>query len=164
MGFEVFLNSYDRGEPAELIPMSLLESAFGAAIKLREISGDGSLFWRVEYEVEQHPDMPKTIVMDGREYPATVQDRSDLYISVDASGERTGGFMAAGPAGNIRFYESLLMILQATHSALYWPGENSLVIGREDARQHLHESMIETLGEPFLIAHPEQIIERISQS
>lgn len=164
MGFEVFLNSYERGEPAELIPMSLLESAFGEAIKLREVSARGSLFWRVEYEVEQHPDMPKTLVMDGREYPVTVQDSSDLYISVDATGERTGGFMAAGPAGNIRFYESLLMILKATHSALYWPGENSLVIGREDARQHLHESMIETLGEPFLIAHPEQIIERIRQS
>ena len=164
MGFEVFLNSYDRGEPAELIPMSLLESAFGDAIKLRTVSEDGSRFWRVEYEAEQPPDMPKTIVRDGREYPVIAQDSSDLYISVNAAVDRTGGFMAAGPAGNIRFYESLLMILQATHSALYWPGENSLVIGREDSRQHLHESMIETLGEPFLIAHPEQIIERIRQS
>ena len=164
MGFEVFLNSYDRGEPAKLIPMSLLESAFGAAIKLRTVITDGSLFWRVEYETEQPPDMPKTVVMDGREYPLIAQDSSDLYISVDAAGERTDGFMAAGPAGNIRFYESLLMILQATHSALYWPGENSLVIGREDTKEHLHESMVETLGEPFLIAQPEQIIERIRQS
>ena len=164
MGFEVFLNSYDRGEPAELIPMSLMESAFGAAIKLRTVGADGSLFWRVEYEAEQSPDMPKTVVMDGREYPVIAQDSSDLYISVNAAGDRADGFMAAGPAGNIRFYESLLKILQATHSALYWPGENSLVIGREDSRQHLHESMIETLGEPFLIAHPEQIIERIHQS
>ncbi|CAJ0738592.1 hypothetical protein [Ralstonia mannitolilytica] len=164
MGFEVFLNSYDRGDPAELIPMSLMESVFGAAIKLRTVDADGSLFWRVEYEAEQPPDMPKTIVMDGREYPVIVEDSSDLYISVDATGERTGGFMAAGPAGNIRFYESLLMILQATHSALYWPGENSLVIGRADTREHLHESMIESLGEPFLVTHPEQIIERIRQS
>ena len=72
--------------------------------------------------------------------------------------------MVKGPATHLDFYAALLRLLQTTHSALFWPGNNSLVIGQIETIEHLPEGMAESLGEPFLASTPQQIIDRISAS
>jgi hypothetical protein len=164
MGFEVFLNCYERGEHSRF-PIAIVESAFKSAIKTKESIGENSFVWKVEYEVEPLPDAPKTIHFNGKDYPYVVRDSSELYISAeDDDTNSTHGFMVAGPSANIQFYESLLLILSATRTALFWPGKNSLVVGNEDTIAHLPEGMIETLGAPFVARKAEQIPQRISAS
>lgn len=62
------------------------------------------------------------------------------------------------------FYAVLLHLLQTTHSALFWPGNNSLVFGQLESIEHLPEGMAKSLGEPFLVSEPQQIIDRINAS
>jgi len=76
----------------------------------------------------------------------------------------TAGFMIARPAANEAFYQSLLNILQSTHSVLFWAGDNALVVGQASTIEHLPEDMIDSLGKPFLATEPGQIPERIQAS
>ena len=72
--------------------------------------------------------------------------------------------MVKGPASHPDFHAALLRLLQTTHSALFWPGNNSLVVGQIESIQHLPEGMVESLGEPFVVTEPQQILERIRAS
>lgn len=165
MSFEIFFNSYDRGEPHSL-PLSDIESVFQAAI----VSGERTksvLFWRLEYPVLQPPDVPTVMQFNGREYPMVRRDCSEVCLTVEVatnSRQMTDGFMVRGPAEHHDFYVSLLRLLQTTHSALFWPGNNSLVVGQLESIEHLPEGMVQTLGEPFLVNEPQQIIDRIRAS
>jgi hypothetical protein len=164
MGFEIFVGAYEQGECSN-VSFDIVEHAFASAIKSRTTIRDGSFVWTIEYEIDQPEDVPRTIVIDGVERATIVRDGADIYISLDDPTQHlTNGFMVAGPPANHAFYESLLTILQATHAALYWGGENSLVIGRDDMIEHLPQDMIEVLGEPFLATRAEQIIERLKAS
>jgi hypothetical protein len=104
-------------------------------------------------------------MMNGREYSVAARDGSEVYGTTQAGDPTmTDGFMVASPATHARFHASLLTILQSFHTALYWPGARSLVIGQSDTRQHLPPDMIAALGEPHLATDPWQILERIQQS
>ena len=164
MGFEIFVGGYEGGECSKF-SFDIVESVFASAIKNKTTIRDGSFIWAIEYDIEHPEDVPRTIVIDGVEHSTMVRDGADIYISVDdPTRPLTSGFMVAGPPANDAFYESLLTILQATHTALYWGGENSLVIGRNDMIDHLPKDMIAVLGEPFLATRAEQIIERLRAS
>lgn len=164
MGFEIFVGGYERGECSKF-SFDIVENAFASAIKNRTTIHDGSFVWAIEYDIEHPEDVPRTIMIDGVEHSAMVRDGGDIYISVDDPSRRlTSGFMVAGPPANDAFYAALLTILQATHTALYWGGDNALVIGREDMIEHLPEDMIAVLGVPFLATRAEQIIERLKAS
>ena len=165
MSFEIFFYSYERGEPYGL-PLSDAESAFQAAIVRRERTG-GNLFWRLEYPVINPPDVPPVMQFNGCEYPVVMCDSSEVYLTVKAgpdSPPTTDGFMIKGPAVHHDFYAALLHLLQTTHSALFWPGNNTLVVGQLESIEHLPEGMVETLGEPFIANEPQQIIDRIRAS
>jgi len=165
MSFEIFFNSYERGEPCAF-PLSEAESAFQAAIVRRERTERG-VVWRLEYPVLNPPDVPPVMQFNGREYPVVVRDSSEVYVTLQAGTDScptTDGFMVSGPATHHDFYAVLLHLLQTTHSALFWPGNSSLVIGQLESIEHLPEGMAESLGEPFLVSEPQQIIDRISAS
>lgn len=165
MSFEIFFNSYERGEP-HAFPLSDAESAFHAAIVRRERTERG-FFWRLGYPVLNPPDVPNVVHINGREYPVVVRDGSEVYVTVQAGTDScptTDGFMVKGPASHYDFYAALLHLLQTTHSALLWPGNNSLVVGQLESIEHLPVGMAESLGEPFLVNEPQQIIDRISAS
>ncbi|MGK5062235.1 hypothetical protein [Janthinobacterium sp. LB3P112] len=165
MSFEIFFYSYKRGEPYSF-PLSDAESAFQAAIVRRERT-ESDLFWRLEYPILNPPDVPPVMQFNGREYPVLVCDCSEVYLTVEVgtdSRPMTDGFMVSGPAGHHDFYAALLHLLQTTHSALFWPGNNSLVVGQFESIEHLPKEMIESLGEPFIINEPQQIIDRICAS
>ena len=168
MSFEIFFHSYERGEPCPF-PLSEIESAFQAAIVHRESSRNG-FFWRLEYPVLNRPDLPPYLEINGRMIPTesiAVRDGSEVYITIQSgtdSSPTTDGFMVKGPATHLDFYAALLRLLQTTHSALFWPGNNSLVVGQIESIQHLPEGMVESLGEPFVVTEPQQILERIRAS
>lgn len=165
MSFDIFFNSYERGQPHSF-PLSAAESAFQAAIVSREHTGSG-LLWQLEYPVLHSPDVPPVVQLHGREYPVVVRDCADVYLTVEIATDAqpmTDRFMVNRPAGHQDFYAALLRLLQTTHSALFWPGNNSLVVGQLESIGHLPEGMVETLGEPFLVSEPQQIIDRIRAS
>jgi len=165
MSFELFFHAYECGKPYA-VPLSEAESAFHAAIVRRERTERG-VVWQLEYPVLNPPDVPPVMEFNGREYPVVVSDRADIYLTVQADTDSyptTDGFMVSGPAAHHDFYAALLHLLQTTHSALFWPGNNSLVIGQIESIKHLPEGMVESLGEPFLVTAPQQIIDRISAS
>ena len=165
MSFEIFFHSYEQGSPCSF-PLSEVESAVQAAIVHREPSRNG-FFWRLEYPVLNPPDVPPVMEFNGRMYPVVVRDGSEVYITIHPGTDScptTDGFMVKGPATHLDFYAALLRLLQTTHSALFWPGNNSLVVGQLESIEHLPEGMVESLGEPFLVTAPQQIIDRISAS
>jgi hypothetical protein len=164
MSFDAFLSCYESGDHG-YFPIEVIELAFGDAVtcKEEESKRDGrSFFWRLEYPVEQAPNQPKTFVFNGREYPYVVQDGAELYFGEKGGEGLTSGFMIAGPAGNLRFYESILAILRVTNTALYCAGACPPMVGKEDSINHLPSEMIETLGEAVIIRHPKEIIDRFS--
>ena len=165
MSFSIFFYSYERGEPYAF-SLSDVESVFQAAIVSRERT-DGDLFWRLEYPILNPPDIAPVMQFNGRAYSVLVCDRSEVYVTVKVGTDSrltTDGFMVRGPAAHHDFYVALLQLLQTTHSALFWPGNNSLVVGQDDTIEHLPEGMVETLGEPFIVSEPQQIIDRICAS
>jgi hypothetical protein len=164
MGFEIFVGAFHKGE-SSTFSFDLVENAFASAITNRMEIRDGSFSWTIEYELEHPENVPSTIVINGVEHPVLSGDCGEIYISLkDPTRRLTGGFMVTGIPMNLAFYQSLLTVLQATHTALYWPGKNSLVIGREDMIEHLPQDMSDVLGEPFLVTRAEQIIERLDAS
>jgi hypothetical protein len=164
MSFEIFVGGYERGECSKFT-FDIVENAFASSIKNRTTVREGHFAWKIEYEIEHPANVPSTIVIDGVEHPVLVRDVGEIYISlVDPTGRFTSGFMVTGIPTNLAFYQSLLTVLQTTHTALYWPGENALIIGREEMLEHLPQGMIETLGAPFLATRPEQIIDRLNAS
>ncbi|MDN4038200.1 hypothetical protein [Massilia sp. YIM B02443] len=164
MSFDIFLNVFERGEFSSM-PLSVVETAFGSAI-VRRADSDHGVVWRVDYPIVPDPALPDVVEMDGRTYPSVVFDGSDIYLHVlPGSGPAmTAGFMITRPAANEAFYKSLLDLLQSTHSVLFWPGDQALVVGQASTIEHLPEDMIGTLGKPFLATEPGQIPERIRAS
>ena len=165
MGFEIFFSCYESGELCDL-PLSEVESAFHSAIAYREGTG-GRCFWRLEYPVPNSLDDQRVISSSGTEYQVQDTEFSEIYMAVRVEVDSipvTDGFMVAGPASHTDFYAALLRLLQTNNSALFWPGGNSLVIGRSSAIEHLPIEMIESLGGPFLVTEPRQIIDRIRAS
>ena len=165
MGFEIFLSSYERGEP-RAFPLADAEAVFDGAIVRRERDAT-RVVWHLAYPVLNAPEFPTFMEIGGQEYPVSVRDESTVYITVmeDTEGRPTiEDFMISGPAAHVDFYSALLQLLQTRHSALFWPGERSLVIGQLESIEHLPEGMVECLGEPFLVTTPQQIFERISAS
>jgi hypothetical protein len=165
MSFAIFFYSYERGEPCPF-PLSHVEAAFGAAIVRRERTAQG-IFWWLEYPVLNPPVVPVVMEINGRECPVVVRDGAEVYVTVSTGADScltTDGFMVKGPAAHLDFHAALLRLLQSTHSAVFWPGDNALVVGQLDSIGHLPEGMAESLGAPFLVSEPQQIIDRISGS
>ncbi|KAA8996931.1 hypothetical protein FJU30_19950 [Affinibrenneria salicis] len=161
MSFDIFLQSFEQGQPA-LFPFSIVETAFQNAIRGREID-DNRYFFALEYPVPSSGE-PETILMGGDAYPCVVSDSADLYCTTEPgpSGPATYSFMVNRPAAHDDFWTALLKILQTTHSALFWPGDNALVVGQAETIAHLPADMIETLGQPYLVSTARQIVERIN--
>lgn len=164
MSFEIFFNTYEHGQPCPF-PLSEVESAFGNAIVYRELDENG-LFWRLDFPVIDPPNCSRTVQIDGRDYPVDIRDGSEVYarLNLDGPVPTTNGFMIKGPATHPDFYAALFKLLKTGHSALFWPGKNALVIGQPASIEHLPEGMIETLGAPFLVTEPGQIVDRIGAS
>lgn len=165
MSFELFFNTYKHGETCGFA-LAEAETAFKQAIVHSEIS-EGGYYWRLEYPVTAWPPThPAVVNVNGRTYPAEVRDCSAIYGTIHAGDGplATSGFMVSGPAAHADFSAALLRLLQSTHAALFWGGENALVIGQWETVAHLPNGMIETLGAPFLVTEPEQIGMRIKAS
>jgi hypothetical protein len=164
MSFDIFFSVLERGEPAS-VPLSAFDAAFDGAIVQRE-QHDDRFVWRLAYPVEHDPTQPMFMEMNGRIYPVLAGDESDVYGDIVPGSEpaRSTGFMINRPAANEALYVALLKLLQSTHSVLFWPGTNSLVIGQDATIEHLADGMVESLGEPFLVTAPGQIPERIKAS
>ncbi len=74
----------------------------------------------------------------------------------------SAGLSVSRPPASFEFWRAILSVLQQTPNCLYWPGGGP-VIAQTFVRNHLPATMIEKLGEPILIATPEQIIEAIKK-
>lgn len=165
MSFELFFNTYEHGEPCGFA-LEEAETAFKQAIVHSE-TNEGGYYWMLEYPVTALPPThPAVAQINGRTYPQEVCDRSAIYGTIHAGVGplATSGFMVSGPAAHPDFAVALLGLLQSKHAALFWGGENALVVGQWETIAHLPNGMIETLGAPFLVTEPEQIAMRIKTS
>jgi hypothetical protein len=134
MGFDIFFDCFDRGEPADF-PIALIERGFG-----RYAEGKGPECWVLLYP-------------DGA--------RSELFV--DATEANVSDFMVARPPVHPEFWRAIFDLLRETPSCLYWPGGGP-VIANPAVREHLPPEMIEALGEPTIVSAGEQILEEIEKS
>jgi hypothetical protein len=128
MSFDVFVQCYGDGEPPGL-PIEQVRALFPIDERDSDLN-----FWLVRYE--------EKIVSN---------------VFVKASGDRLTSMMIAGPPGNLRFWEALLMILRMDQVVIFWPGGrpmvalgNSAIVPRE---------MVSVLGTPKEIETPEDFLE-----
>ncbi|EDP9825581.1 hypothetical protein ACK1FJ_003418 [Salmonella enterica] len=142
MSMDYWLQAFDKGEEG-FFPLSIVEEAFGDALTEKKISHSETA--------------GKILVSYNLKYP----QQPEYYLSVWATDDAiplASGLDFVHIPGTDAFWQSLVDILQATHTALYWADtENALVIGQQDTRQHLPPDMIETLGEPRLVTSFEQL-------
>ncbi len=81
---------------------------------------------------------------------------SDIYV--DSDDQSLSGFMVSRPAGDIRFWQALLKILQMGSVVMFWPGSPPLIAGKGNPEQ-IPEEMIESLGEPIYVERAEEFLE-----
>ncbi|MBA7931002.1 hypothetical protein HV127_06855 [Klebsiella sp. RHBSTW-00215] len=142
MSMDYWLQAFDHGEEG-FLPLSIVEEAFGDALTDKNISRD---------KISR-----KILVSYHLKYP----QQTEHYLSIEATDDTIPliselAFVHA--PGADAFWQSLVNILQATHTVLYWADtENALVIGQQETRQHLPPDMIETLGEPRVISSFEEL-------
>ncbi|KAF1047860.1 MAG: hypothetical protein GAK35_00480 [Herbaspirillum frisingense] len=148
MGMELYFNVWEKGEPGQM-PLADLDAAFADAIVHRETEGD-EFFWRLEYAMPG-PEWKTSAPRDEELTSADAWTSADVYgaITEGTVPPMCNGLTFSGAPDHPAFYASLIRLLQGATSAVFWPGENALVIGQKESIPHLPQDMIESLGEPL---------------
>lgn len=142
MSMDYWLQAFENGEEG-LFPLSVVETAFGAAITAKKFVGAERT--------------NKRGVVLKLNYPGEPEFDISLRVTDDASPLTSGFGFVHAPVCDA-FWQSLLDIMKITATALYWAEtENALVIGQQQTRAHLPADMIETLGEPRVVSSFEQL-------
>ncbi|SJM29594.1 hypothetical protein [Mesorhizobium delmotii] len=144
MSFEAYLSCFENGEQS-YFTTSIVNDAFAPFITSRDPEFS---CWLVTYQ-----DSPSAL------------DQTDLYLNLDPDdASRCSGFTVARPTSNIRLFDSLLRILQATNSTIYCPGECPPMVGRAEAIAHLSPELVEALGTPVVVLNGNEIRDRLERS
>lgn len=164
MSFDIYVVAFQNGVPAAF-PVDLIAEAFSEHLPRQALLDEPAGPWWARY-----PSRPITspddheAPGDERGPPAGAETLWAEITPTGASEDGVTGFTVNRPPLDEAFLACVLSVLRRTNSALYWPGENALVVGREDTLAHLPETMVESLGAPFLATTAAEIAERIQGS
>ncbi len=86
----------------------------------------------------------------------------DVYV--DTKAERISSFSINRPVTDLRLYAALLKVLQTPGTVMYMSGECPPMVGNHHSMAELPQDMVESLGEPVLIAQPQEIQEYIARA
>jgi hypothetical protein len=112
-------------------PREIVEEAFGRFAERREPK-----WWSLHYP-------------DG--------GRSELDV---ADGPMVSGLTVGRPPAHPAFWEGILSVLQRSSSVLFWP-EGGAVVADASVIPDLPADLIEVVGIPMVVTHPEEIVECI---
>jgi hypothetical protein len=135
MSFELFLQCFDRGEPAG-IPRVAIRSCF----PIREADSELNR-WSVRYD-----------------------DTNSCEVYVDALSsdpDLVAGLMISRPCGDVRLWNALLAIMRLGRVTLYFPGGDEPLIASPETVPHLPPSMVEALGEPRVVTSGQEILDSV---
>jgi hypothetical protein len=134
MSFDIFVGMFKGGE-GSTFPLRLFKEAFAGLLSEREEHGY-KLF-----------------------VPSWGWTSGFVYIDEE---EACDGFMINRPPFCRSFTRALLNLLKSTDAVLYWPGEErSCAVARAELIAELPLDMIESLGEPHVVAHEIDIVRAI---
>jgi hypothetical protein len=135
VSFDVYLQVFDKGEPA-WISRDRVREAFGAAI----VSEPELDRWKVQYDA---------------------QNSCDVYLNLDAGAGMLQGLSINRPCGDMRLWHALASILKLGNVVLYFPDCKAPLIANLNGRRHLPLDMIEALGEPIIAGSGAEILREI---
>jgi hypothetical protein len=135
MSFEAFVLIYKNGEPACVSRRQVYE-AFGSFIK-----EGGAFDWHLYYGEADNCDV--------------------MLKSHDGDKSLLRGFTVLRPCGDLRFWDSMAAILKMGNIVLFFPASCRPLVAHAGVAQHLPADMVETLGEPKLVANGKQILDAL---
>jgi hypothetical protein len=137
VSFYVFLQCFDRGEPAG-IPRSEVRSYF----PIVEAESDSDL-WSVRYDSQNHCEISV--------HP--LESDPNLLASLSVS----------RPCGDVRLWDALLATMQLGNVMLYFTGVSPPLVATVEAGTHIPPDMVEHMGQgpPRVVTSSQQILDAI---
>jgi len=139
MSFEVLLVCYHTGNPSG-VPRKRLHELFDAYVK----DGSDPDWWDVEYGRIERCSIHLT--------PMT-SDNDLIYV-----------ITVHRPCGDRRLWQSLFSLMTEENVILVIPGDERLLIAKESVTAHLPADLVESQGEPMVVADADEILECIQTS
>ena len=137
MSFDVYVEWFRDGEPA-WVPTDDVRHAFGEAL----VSED-DLGWRLSFG----PDL-----------------ESDVYLSFhDNDASRVSSLSVNRPSSADAMWTSLFALLGMGNSVFYFPG-GGVFARSPNVGRHVPREMVEALGEPQVVAQPQDLVDAIAAS
>jgi hypothetical protein len=138
MSFEVFVQCFDRGEPAGL-PWASIRRLFPVVDAESEPDN-----WSVRYDA---------------------LNRCSICVSpLESDTALVESLCVFRPCGDLRLWEALLAVMRLGAVVLYFPGNAPPLIASGDVAQHLPDDMIESLGQPKVVQSGQEIVEVIERA
>jgi hypothetical protein len=135
VSFEVFLQCFDRGEPA-----GITRGKIRPLFPIVEAEADVD-FWPVRYD-----------------------DLNSCEISLDPLSSDPSMVTAIAvrrACGDLRLWEALLEIMRLGHTVLYVPGDCPPLVTSPEVSDHLPSDMVQALGQPKLVATAQDILDAV---
>jgi hypothetical protein len=134
MSFDVYIQCFDKGQPAG-ISRARVRDAFGTAV-----TESATERWKVSYDA---------------------RNSCDVYLSLDAGAGVLRGLSINRPCGDLRLWDALASVLTLGNVVLYFQGCKSPLVANLNVRRHLPHDMIEALGEPIIAGSGAEILREI---
>jgi len=135
MSFEVFLQCFDRGEPA-----GIDREAIRALFPVDNERSDGTL-WSVWYDQ---------------------QNGCDIFVEpLESDPSLVTALTVSRPCEDRRLWEALLAVMRMGAVTLYFPGEAPPLVAGAQVAHHLPPDMVETMGPPAIAATAQDILDAI---
>jgi hypothetical protein len=138
MSFEVYVQCFERGEPAGL-PWAAVRSLFPVDESRSEPD-----YWSVYYD-----------------------DFNSCHIRasrLESDPQRLEALCVFRPCGDLRLWEALFAILRLGSAVLYFPGDAPPLVASEAAGEQLPAEMVEAMGRPRVVSSGEEIVEVIKNA
>jgi hypothetical protein len=135
MSFEVFLNCFERGEPAG-IPRATIRPLFPVLDDESEPDD-----WKVWYDEENWCNVHVTGLPTD---PSLIQ-----------------GLCVYRPCGDLRFWQALVEIMRLGPITLYFPGDAPPLVASKCAGEQLPTEMVDVMGQPRVVQSAHEVLEII---
>jgi hypothetical protein len=132
VSFDLFIRFYDHGAPAG-IALEDVRAAFAPYI-----SSSDATHLALEYDVANGS------YVHLKPHP----NNADATVAIAVN----------RPCGDMRLWDSLARVLRLGNAVLFFPGGANPMVGSTDAVPHLPRDMIETLGNPVVVASGKAIL------
>ncbi len=133
MSFEVFLACYHAGNPAG-VPRSEIHDLFDAHVSAHSEPD----WWDLVYDWET---------------------TCSLSLQpMDGDNELIHWITVHRPCGDRRFWQFLLQLMTKGNVVLFFPGDSPPLVAKASVAAHMPAARIESLGQPVVVADPDEIL------